>query len=91
DFAATVEASGTTTINGNTYAGTTDLTIDTTAESSTLRSGTITLSTANPSAQATNDTSALTVESGTISATATAGKFTRISGLATGESFTFGG
>ncbi|MBR0103778.1 MAG: hypothetical protein IJQ01_09815, partial [Selenomonadaceae bacterium] len=55
------------------------------------RSGTITLSTANPSAQATNDTSALTVESGTISATATAGKFTRISGLATGESFTFGG
>ncbi|MGD7478526.1 hypothetical protein, partial [Ralstonia pseudosolanacearum] len=90
-FAATVEASGTTTVNGSTYAGTTDLTIDTTAESSTLQSGTITLNAANDSAQATNDTSALTVESGTISATATGGKFTQISGLDTGESFTFGG
>ncbi|MGD7418475.1 hypothetical protein, partial [Ralstonia pseudosolanacearum] len=91
DFAATVEASGTTTVNGSTYAGTTDLTIETTAESSTLQSGTITLSTANPSAQATNDSTALTVESGTISATATGGKFTQITGLDTGESFTFGG
>ena len=90
-FAATVEASGTTTINGSTYAGTTALTIDTTTDGSTLKSGTITLNTTNPSAQATNDSTALTATSGTITATAAAGKFTTIESLNTGDAFAFGG
>ena len=88
DFEATVNASGTTTVNGNTYAGTTDLVIDATATSSTLQSGTITID-SNGSIKATKDRTALAVTSGSITATAANGRFTNIASLASGDIFTF--
>ena len=90
DFAATVNASGTTTVNGNTFAGTGDLVIDATADDSTLQSGTITLDSTNPKAQATADDNALEWVSGTFTATAEGGHFTKLSGLNVGEEFKFG-
>ena len=90
DFAATVNASGTTTVNGKTFAGTGDLVIDATADDSTLQSGTITLDSTNPKAQATADDNALELVSGTITATAENGHFTKLSGLNVGEEFKFG-
>ena len=92
DITATVNASGTTTVNGKKYVGTGDLTIDTVGDvtNSTLQKGTITLSSGN-SARATSDNTDLTVTSGTISATASAGKFTKIEELDAGDTFTFNG
>ena len=90
DFAATVNASGTTTVNKKKYVGTSDLVIDATASSSTLRKGTITLDSGN-SARATNDDTDLAVTNGSISATAANGKFTKLEELAAGDSFTFNG
>ena len=92
DITATVNASGTTTVNGKKYVGTGDLTIDTVGDvtNSTLQKGTITL-TSGTSARATSDDTDLTVTSGTISATASAGKFTKIEELDAGDTFTFNG
>ncbi|MBR0289866.1 MAG: hypothetical protein IJQ82_12895, partial [Selenomonadaceae bacterium] len=88
DFAATVNASGTTTVNSNAYVGTTALTIDASSGNSTLQQGTITL-TSGKSAKATNDETSLTVNSGSINATAADGKFTNLSALNAGDIFAF--
>ena len=88
DFAATINASGTTTVNSNAYVGTTDLIIDAKSGTSTLQQGTIML-TSGKSAKATNDETSLTVNSGSISATASGGQFTNLTDLDVGESFAF--
>ena len=89
DFPATVNASGTTTVNNQTYAGTGDLVIDASADDSTLQSGTITLDATNPKAQATLDNHALELVNGTITATAANGHFTTLEGVDVGEEFKF--
>lgn len=89
DFAAQVHAPSTVTVNGNKYNSSGELLLDTTADSSTINEGTITLDNKNPSATATYN-GTLTVNNGTISAIATLGYFTVLSDLDTGESFTFG-
>ena len=91
DFAATVNSSGTTTVNDKIYAGTTNLVIDATADSSTLKSGTITLNSTYSAAQATNDTTALEVTSGSINARAVNGKFTTLTKVNAGDRFSFNG
>ena len=90
DFEATINASGTTTVNGATFAGRGDIVLDATATSSTLQSGTITLNATNPTAQATSDDNPLTVTNGAIRATAADGKFNHIEGLNNNDAFTFG-
>ena len=89
DFAATVNASGTTTVNGNTYAGIGSLTIDAKSGTSTLQQGTIILNSTNPSAKATSDTNELSVTNGSIRATASDGKFTNLTRLNAGDIFKF--
>ncbi len=88
DFAATVNASGTTTVNSSTYAGTTDLVIDATATSSTLQKGTVTIN-SGESVQATKDSTPLEVTSGSINAIATNGKFTTLNNVDAGDQFSF--
>lgn len=91
DYATQVETpTGSFTVNGQAYTATTALTLDTTAKTSTLYAGTISLD-AGDSATATNDKTALTATGGTITAIAQAGKFTTLNGLDAGESFTFNG
>ena len=87
-FAAQVTGDGLLTVNNAAYNGS-DLVIYTTADSSTLYSGTITLDNANSSAKATNDSSELSVVNGTLTAIAENGKFKTIENLDEEDSFTY--
>ena len=81
-------AAGSVTVNGNTYAGTTALAIDSDGKTSTLYAGTITLDIVTPSATDSNKNT-LSREIGSFIATAADGKFTTLSGLDNAESFKY--
>ncbi|MBR2733810.1 MAG: hypothetical protein IKD80_06135, partial [Selenomonadaceae bacterium] len=91
DFSTMVNApTGTVTVNGDRYNAAGSIVLSAVKNDSTLYDGIVTLDKTNPTASATYN-GALTVSNASISATATLGYFTAISGLSTGESFTFDG
>ncbi|MBO4779702.1 MAG: hypothetical protein J5497_03595, partial [Selenomonadaceae bacterium] len=92
DYAGQVSSvAGTVTVNGKTYAGSTALTIATTASTSTkdstLYAGTVSIASGN---SVTADET-ITVNSGTLTATASGGKWTTLDGLSNGTTFTIDG
>ena len=91
DFKTQVSASGSVTVNSQLYNATGSLVIDADGSSSTLYSGSVTLDSSNSSLTATNENYDLYVDSGTIRANVTAGKFTSLNSLDNGDSFTYQG
>lgn len=87
DFAIDATASGNVTVNGQNYAASGTITLTTTAETSTLYEGTVNLAAGD---SVTADKT-LTAVSGSVTATAKAGKFVTVDGLDAGESFTYDG
>lgn len=91
DFATTVNApKGNTTVNGQTYDGTSKLVIDSDGSSSTLWDGTVKLDSGTTSVTSTSD-GALEISKGSANVTVAKGKFTQLSGLDAGETFTYDG
>ena len=103
DFAATVNTPATTdavTVNNNPYVSTdgSSLTVDATADGSTLNTGTVTLAVAEEGSEeeggvasvtpTTGD--AVTVTNGSVTATAAEGVITEIGDINSGEEFTIG-
>lgn len=85
DFAIKAKVpSGTVTVNSVAYDATTPLTLDVTATTSTLNTGTVNV---NGSVTATDDS----ITGTGITATATDGKFTELGSLETGDQFTYAG
>ncbi|MBE8954410.1 MAG: hypothetical protein SR2Q5_01905 [Quinella sp. 2Q5] len=84
DFSTQAKATGTVTVNDVAYDATGEIILDVTADSSTLNTGTVNV---NGTATATNDS----ISGNGFNATAKAGKFTSISGLNAGETFTYNG
>ena len=91
DFVTQVDSPiGSVTVNGKTYAGTTELLIDSDGTTSTLYDGTITLDGTNTTATDSSGNT-LTRANGSFTATAVEGAFTVVNDLDNTESFTYGG